>query len=619
MRVVPYLRWSSEKQGAGSTIPRQTDTITAYAAEKGWTLPPVSEWLRDEGVSGYKGHNLAATGELGKFTDRVSREGGHGIVLLVEQLDRLSRKHPAEVLEWFFKVTNAGLTIALADNKMMVDQASIRNQADQLRALLDDSERSNAESARKSVLLRKAWSAIRDGMEVHVERAGRIIAVDHLASAANPVDRGVDIVIKTKRGTDTYELSTLSADFDPTVGDMLHEKQLLGTVVRKVHTSSTAPAWLELSPCRRFFEPVADRVAVLTRIFTLYVEGISKTAIARILNGEGVPTFRGGDGWGSSSVKALIDSRSVIGEYQHKSRAQERTFGDPVFDYFPQVISNELFQAANAPRDSLKREGRGRSILVRNLFADLARCAECGSKMYFLRKPRKKAGKDDAYLQCAAYFLNKHNEDGTRRCGERMMWHYRPILATLLDNLLASALDDQHFSNDAEILALNTQVADQRRVIADLAVQLDNMTENMGGSTSPRLRARFDVMEAEEAEAKAVLAELEEKLTVARGAVDPAVHVKRVAAIRAEIDDEGDDGLKARTAVKNALNGLISAMLFDTSGFVHIELLASARYLSIQHGGEMGADLSLAGREPTEEERPFLDAYKRRNAALALV
>ncbi|RDE07047.1 recombinase family protein [Sphingomonas aracearum] len=311
MRIVPYLRWSREKQGSGSTIPRQTATIRAYADEKGWSLPPEAEWLRDEGVSGFKGHNMAPAGALGQFTDRVCREGAHDTVLLCEQLDRLSRKKPGEVLEWFFRVTNAGLTIALADNKMLVDQASIRNQADQLRALLDDTERANTESARKSVLLRGAWAAIRDGMEVRSERPGTIIAVDHLQSLSNPVDRGVDITVKTKRGSDTYELTMLADDFTPTVGKFLEHDSLLGSVKRKVHVSATCPGWLALSQCRRFFEPVPEKVAVLERIFTLYAEGKAKTAIARILNGEATPTFRGGDGWQGSAVFAELE-RSIL-------------------------------------------------------------------------------------------------------------------------------------------------------------------------------------------------------------------------------------------------------------------------------------------------------------------
>ena len=614
MRVVLYLRWSREKQGSGSTIPRQTGAIRAYANEKGWPLPPENDWLRDEGVSGFKGNNMAPAGALGQFTDRVCREGAHGTVLLCEQLDRLSRKKPGEVLEWFFRVTNAGLTIALADNKMLVDQVSIRNQADQLRALLDDTERANAESARKSVLLRGAWAAIRDGMEVRIERPGRIIAVQHRQSLGNPVDRGVDITVKTKRGSDTYELTTLADGFTPTVGDFLEHDILLGSVKRKVHVSATCPGWLALSPCRRFFEPVPEKVAVLERIFTLYAEGKAKTAIARILNGEVTSTFRGGDGWQGSAVKALIESRSVIGEYQHMSRARGTTIGDPVPDYFPQVISNELWQAANTPRSGHKREGRGRSITVRNLFADVARCAECGAKMYFLRKPRKN-GRDDAYLQCATYFLNKHDESGEPRCRERMMWHYRPILDTLLDKLLVLALDDQHFSNDAEVAELGRQIADQKRVIDDLGTQLDNMAQNMTGSTSPRLRARFDALEKDEGEARETLAKLQDQLAIARGAVDPAVHVKRVATIHGDIDDEGDNGLKARTIIRDALNGLIARMQFDTAGFVHIELIASQRYIAIEHDGTAGPDLALNGSEPTPAEAPYLAAYLRRREA----
>lgn len=614
MQVVPYLRWSSDKQGSGSTLPRQVGTIRRYAAERGWPLPPDAEWLRDEGVSGFKGHNLAPAGALGRFTDLVCREGGHGTILVVEQLDRLSRRTASEVLKWFFLVTDAGLTVALADNRMLIDARSMQNQADQLRALLDDADRANSESARKTVLLRQAWASMRDGMDVRADKAGTIIAITKLASVVNPADVGVDITVKTKRGTETYELSTLADGFTPEKNQTLAPDQLLGTVRRKVHVSATCPAWLEISSCRRFFEPIPARVATLTRIFTLYGDGISKTAIARLLNGDATETFRGGAGWRGSSVKALIESRATIGEYQHRSRAQGCTFGDPVPDYFPQVISNELWQAANAPRSGHKREGRGRSIAVRNMFADIARCGSCGSKMYFMRKPRKN-GADDAYLQCSNYFMYRHDDTGAM-CRDKQMWKYRPILDTLLDHLLNVALDDQHFSNDAEIAALNALIADQRRVIDDLGTQLDNLSRNMAGIVSPRLAAQFTTMEAQEVAAKDALAALEQRMVIARGAVDPAVHVKRVAAIRAEIDHASDEGLRARTIIRDALNGLVETMKFDADfGFVNVVLVASKRYLAIQSDGTLGADFDLQGREPTAAERPFVLAYERRRVA----
>jgi hypothetical protein len=211
--------------------------------------------------------------------------------------------------------------------------------------------------------------------------------------------------------------------------------------------------------------------------------------------------------------------------------------------------------------------------------------------------------------------MNKTNADGSLRCADKMMWHYRPIVDALLDTLLSSALDDQHFSNDAEIAAINAQMADQKRAVEDLGNQLDNMAENMAGSVSERLRVRFDALEKEEAKAKTVLANLEEQMAIARGRVDPALHVKRVAAIRAEIDQDNDDGLKARITIKNALNGLISKMMFDSGArFVNIALLASERYIAIAPDGEVVRDMDLHGREPTDAEKPFLDAYKRRKA-----
>lgn len=613
MRIIPYVRWSSDKQAQGSSLVRQTDTILAYCAEKGWTLEPAAEWIRDEGVSAYKGSNMLPVAALGKFTDFVCREGGHDITLMVEQLDRLSRKEPGEVVEWFLRVTNAGLTVVLCDNKIIVSKASIRNQTDQLRQILDDSERAHSEVERRARLLRAAWDTMRTGKEVKAEQVGTVLRIEQVASMANPVDTGVDIHFETKRGSvDLWQLSGLAPGFDPQQGDTIARGTLLGTLQQKVHVSATCPGWLTLSRCRRFFEVKDAGLATLMSIFEWYGEGISKTAIARRLNDRGDKPWRGGNGWSPTSVKSVVESRSSLGEYQHASRARGITIGDPVPDYFPQVVSNELWQRANAPRLHPSREGRGRSILVRNLFADIATCWDCEQKMYFNRKTRKRGNEDECYLLCSSHHLKRRNGRG-ELCPSTGYWRYKPILNGLLDRIMAVMLDDQHFSNDGEVADLNARIADQRRTLEGIDQQLSNIVEALRGRTSARLNADLDRLEALEEAEKATLVALERELMIARGAVDPVEHVRRVGEIRADMDREDDLGLKARTVVKNALNDLVETMIFaHEHNRVVVVLRNGRRTIMLDRTGEVLTDVKTWQNQAGPGDDAVLTAYYRR-------
>ncbi len=74
-----------------------------WAAERGWTI---DRHLKDPGISGYTGANLSATADLGRLLALV-RAGQipTGSILLVENLDRLSRMQPTEALKIFLTLT----------------------------------------------------------------------------------------------------------------------------------------------------------------------------------------------------------------------------------------------------------------------------------------------------------------------------------------------------------------------------------------------------------------------------------------------------------------------------------------------------------------------------------
>jgi DNA invertase Pin-like site-specific DNA recombinase len=145
----------------------------------------------------------------------------------------------------------------------------------------------------------------------------------------------------------------------------------------------TAPAWLALSPDRKRWEPIPERVQAVRRIFQLAREGNGSQRIAADLNRAGVPPMGRGKKWQTSYVWLVLKNRAVLGEYQpHLCEAGKRTpVGKAVPNYFPAVLSEAEFYQAQAALEGrrLARGRRGRH--VRNLFTGVLRDARDSQTM----------------------------------------------------------------------------------------------------------------------------------------------------------------------------------------------------------------------------------------------
>lgn len=116
------------------------------------------------------------------------------------------------------------------------------------------------------------------------------------------------------------------------------------------------PLWLDVTPDGYALNPV--NVAVVRRIFELSTKGHGSRVIAATLNQEGIPSFSAGRKnfsglWGFSTVRHILDSRAVLGEYQpHIFIDGKRTpDGEPVKGYFPPVVTEDEFYLAQAAND----------------------------------------------------------------------------------------------------------------------------------------------------------------------------------------------------------------------------------------------------------------------------
>jgi DNA invertase Pin-like site-specific DNA recombinase len=154
MPVFSYIRFSTPEQAMGDSERRQLADAKAWAARKGYELDE-SLRLTDRGLSGYHGDHRRK-GSLGTFLSAV--ESGAvpaGSILLVENIDRLSREGFVKTLRQIvFKLWDRGITLQTLSPEETYEPGCDNNP--KFIALFIYLQRARDESARKSERVGKA-------------------------------------------------------------------------------------------------------------------------------------------------------------------------------------------------------------------------------------------------------------------------------------------------------------------------------------------------------------------------------------------------------------------------------------------------------------------------------
>jgi DNA invertase Pin-like site-specific DNA recombinase len=158
-RAFSYIRFSTPEQLKGDSLRRQTALTTEYCKRNKLHLDD-SLNLRDLGVSAFRGGN-AETGALSGFLDAVKSDRvPGGSVLIVENLDRLTRDEIGEALSLFISILKSGVHIVTLRPEVEYTRKSINEIGVILQAVLQ-LFLGHEESAKKSERLTEVWDAKR--------------------------------------------------------------------------------------------------------------------------------------------------------------------------------------------------------------------------------------------------------------------------------------------------------------------------------------------------------------------------------------------------------------------------------------------------------------------------
>lgn len=386
-KIWPYIRFSSEEQKKGDSLRRQQELIDRFAARpeivaEGATIDTSLD-LNDLGVSGYTGKNIAK-GRFKAFLDALDT----GIVkpgdyLAVEALNRVTRLDPMESLPILLDLMRRGVKIAITANSQIYSHGG---DITQLYIALGELQRAFSESQEKGRRVRDAWDS------------------------------------KKKRALLTGEIAT-----------------------------SRLPLWLravkttEKGSVVRTVEEIPERVAVVEEIYRLSDSNVGAIATARILTEKGIPTFTRensrknpnyGDFWQPSYIKKILDSRAVMGHYQPMTweklpdnRRRRINHGPEIENYFPAIVTPELFRRIQEKRKARGADGQGnKGKKFSNLFTKIAHCSKCGATASHVNKGPNPS-KGGRYLVC---YRARHGD-----C-QYNAWRYDEI-ETLILKFLAEA------------------------------------------------------------------------------------------------------------------------------------------------------------------------------------
>lgn len=501
-RAYSYIRFSTPEQQNGDSFRRQYELSLAYAELHGLILDERLTY-RDLGVSAFDKSNVRG-GQLGAFLDAI--ESGAvpaGSYLLVESLDRISRAQITDALEIFMAIVNRGVTIVTLADGMEYNKPKINKQFTDLIISIAIMSRAHEESLMKSRRLKAAWRSKRANIDA---------------------------------------------------------KKL----------TSIAPGWLELSEDRTRYIPVLHKAQLVSDIFDWTRNGMGTASIAKRLNQQGVPTFgaRAKNMWHTSYIKKILSSRAVLGEFQPHVLVDGKRVpeGEPILDYFPRIISDEIFLLATSSQQSRRVNGAGRKgVGLSNLFSGLLRCGYCQGPMVYVNKGH--VGPRGKLLVCS-------HAKGGKDC------HYEPWEYAYFEKSMltyCTGLDVEHFLqlDDAaktEIKALSDRIAVLKASIESVGSKLTNIMSAIESDAAaiPQFLVRARQLEQERTH-------LEFELQSAQKKYERTASMKvDIATVRATIDDlvsrmselTGDDLYDLRVELSQQVKRLIGRIMIYPGGYL---------------------------------------------------
>ncbi len=328
-KAYSYLRFSTPEQSKGDSFRRQMAMAVEYATKHDLDLD-LELTFHDVGVSAYRGKNADA-GRLACFVEAVrSGQVPQGSVLLVEQLDRISRLTPLRGLDVLRGIISEGVGLVTLNDGKLYTQESLETLPLDLIVSILTFTRANEESETKAKRLRSAWETKRAELKDGKPITARLPAWLRLSKDRRSIELIPDRVEGVQR---------------------IFSMALEGVGQHKIAATFNRE---ELQPWGR------------GKLW-------HRSYIAKVLS------------------NPAVLGRFQPHKLEYDGHKKGRRALEPVEGYFPAIISEEVFREAQALREvhGAPQRGRHAHAPVTNILAGLAVCPKCAATMTRVAKGKR--------------------------------------------------------------------------------------------------------------------------------------------------------------------------------------------------------------------------------------
>ncbi|EHA4104392.1 recombinase family protein [Escherichia coli] len=370
-------------------LDRQISTVLDFLenaklpAELGYRLDPSNyEVLEsDKGLSGYKGHNFTK-GSLGQFKRRVEAGEITEGCLLIESVDRFSRKQGYDAIDEFTFLIKRNIDIVEVETGQIYSYKLDHR----LSTLSTSIERAYMESKRKARISQKSW---RNRKETSVKEG---VALNN-----NTPDW-----LSLSDDKKTYEIDSCKVVTIIKIFELYRDGVGVTDIVQQLNESG-----------ERYNGKGWNTVKVYNKLRDRRLNGylVGKYQIMTRKDNESV----------SDTERRVLENIKIKKEANDNAKR-----------IYPIVIDDELFTKVQSMMDknSLSKKQRSTTSKQRNLFNGLTKCHECGSPM--IVQSMTNGGQ---YLRC----YRQRTKD--EKCNSKMLRYFESE-RVLLEHIKGLNLDE---------------------------------------------------------------------------------------------------------------------------------------------------------------------------------
>lgn len=398
-----YSRVSSLQQVDAFGLDRQISTVLDFLenaklpAELGYQLDPSNyEVLEsDKGLSGYKGHNFTK-GSLGQFKRRVEAGEITEGCLLIESVDRFSRKQGYDAIDEFTFLIKRNIDIVEVETGQIYSYKLDHK----LSALSTSIERAHQESKRKARISKKSWNRRKE---------------ESLATGV-ALNNNTPDWLSLSQDKKTYEIDAQKVQTITSIFEWYRDGYGVTEIVNRLNSEG-------IRYNGRGWNTVTVYNKLRDRRLNGYLIGKYKT----------IPK--------KDSESTTDTEKRILENIKIKKEAN-----DNAQRIYPVVIDDELFTKIQSmmDRNVSSKKQKSTTTKQRNLFNGLTKCHECGSPMIV-----QSMSNGGQYLRC----YRQRTKD--EKCNSKMLRYFESekVLLGHIKNLnLDEIYSDRKHAQSLDVL-----------------------------------------------------------------------------------------------------------------------------------------------------------------------